>query len=171
LFCFVCIINFTLAIFLSLSLPPSLSVIFLCYNPLFSPPTTLSAPSYPLSPHLHFPLLSFPSLLQHYSSLLLIHNLLTSLLNNCTHPQPPAIPDTAFCTTKVEIHPNTHKDHKIQQLPYLFPHPDPLLELCLSNTQVSISSLTTIIPSPTPTVYRQYHQRVFYIICKQLAWH
>jgi hypothetical protein len=37
-------------------------------------------------------------------------------------------------------------------------------------TKVSISGQTTITP-PTPTVYRYYHQGVFYIIGKQLFWH
>jgi hypothetical protein len=32
-------------------------------------------------------------------------------------------------------------------------------------TQVSISSLITIT-TPTPIVYRYYHQEIFYIICK-----
>jgi hypothetical protein len=47
---FFCITNFTITIFLSLFLPPSLSLPSLCYNPFFSLATTLSAPSHLLSP-------------------------------------------------------------------------------------------------------------------------
>jgi hypothetical protein len=47
---FFCIINFAVTIFLFLFLLPSVSLLFLCYNPLFSLPTSLSAPSHPLSP-------------------------------------------------------------------------------------------------------------------------
>jgi hypothetical protein len=52
-FYYFCIINFTITILspLLLFLPSSLSHQFLCYNPLFSLPTTLSSPSqlFPLS--------------------------------------------------------------------------------------------------------------------------
>jgi hypothetical protein len=47
-FYYSCIINFSITILLSLFLPSSLSLLFLCYNPLFALPTTLSATSYPL---------------------------------------------------------------------------------------------------------------------------
>jgi hypothetical protein len=64
LFCFV---NFNITIFLFLFLFSSLSLLFLCYNPFFSLPTTLSATSHLLfslfSPTL--PLLSFPNLTPH----------------------------------------------------------------------------------------------------------
>jgi hypothetical protein len=42
-------VSFSITIFLSLFLPPSLSLLLLCYNPLLSLLTTLSAPSHPLS--------------------------------------------------------------------------------------------------------------------------
>jgi hypothetical protein len=57
---FSCIINFITTIFLSLFLLPSHPPLFLCYNPLFSLPTTLSSHSHPHSvPVFTFP--SFPS--------------------------------------------------------------------------------------------------------------
>jgi hypothetical protein len=91
---FFCIINFTITIFLSLFLPPSLSLLFLCKNPLFFLQTTLSAPSHALSPPcLHLPSYSFPNC--HHTTLpsytLTTHWL--AYYNNSTHPQPPAIPD------------------------------------------------------------------------------
>jgi hypothetical protein len=77
---FFCIINFSITIFLSLVLPPLLSLLFLCYNMLFSFPTTVSAPSHwlchpvsPSSPILPQPVTTLPSL-QH------THHLLISLL-------------------------------------------------------------------------------------------
>jgi hypothetical protein len=57
------IINFTITILLSLFLPSSLSLLLLCYNPLFSLPTTLSAPSHPL-----FTSPSYPSLSCHHNT-------------------------------------------------------------------------------------------------------
>jgi hypothetical protein len=74
------IINFTITIFLSLFLPPSLSLLFPCYYPLFSLPATLSALSHPLYPCLHLLLISFPNLSPHYPSLLHTYHPLTSLL-------------------------------------------------------------------------------------------
>jgi hypothetical protein len=75
--------------FSSLVLPSSLSALFLYYNPLFSLPTTLSAPSHALSLHLHLLLLSFPNLSPYHSSLLHAHHLPTSLLYQLyTSPAP-----------------------------------------------------------------------------------
>jgi hypothetical protein len=75
-----CIIDFTITIFFSVFLPPSLSLLLLHYNPLFSLPTILSTPSHPLStPVLNSPF-SSSNLSSHYPSLLHTHNLLTTLL-------------------------------------------------------------------------------------------
>jgi hypothetical protein len=104
-FYYSCIINFTITILLPLFLPSSLFLLLLCYNPLFSLPTTLSAPSHSLPPS---------------SSTLLIcpqpvttlpfphtHHLLTTYCTNCSH-QPPEIPDTSNSTTTTNIYQNTH---------------------------------------------------------------
>jgi hypothetical protein len=104
------------------SLPPSLSLLFLCYNPLFSFPTTFSAPLYPLSPHLQLPLLSFPNMSSHYLSFLHTHHLLTSLLYQL-YPSPLKSLTYALSTTTTETHPNMHKSHKPQQPSCFFPQP------------------------------------------------
>jgi hypothetical protein len=67
-FYYSCIINFRITILLSLILPSSLSLLLLCYNPLFSLLITLSAPSYALFPPSS---LSPPILSQPVSTLLL----------------------------------------------------------------------------------------------------
>jgi hypothetical protein len=105
--------------FFYLLLPSSLSLLFLCYNPLFSLPATLSAPSHPFFP-LSLPLLLTSSNLSpHYFSFLHTHHLLTSLLYQLyTTP----VPFNPWHKHTV-IDSNTHKGHKIQQLPYLFPYP------------------------------------------------
>jgi hypothetical protein len=83
-------------------------------------------------------------------------------------PPDPTIPDTAPSTRTVEIHPNTHKGHKTQQPPYLFPHP--LLFLTLfSATFINYPNFyiyPKTITSPTPTLYRYYHQGSLYVIGK-----
>jgi hypothetical protein len=56
-----CIINFTIAIFFSVFFPSSLSLLFLCYNTLFSLPPTLSEALIHSFPCLHCPLLSSPT--------------------------------------------------------------------------------------------------------------
>jgi hypothetical protein len=78
-----CIINFTITIFSSLFSPPSYSLL-LCYNPLFSFPTTLSAPSHPLSP----PAFTSPS---HPPT-------------NCHHTTPPSYILT-YCTNFIQPQP------------------------------------------------------------------
>jgi hypothetical protein len=74
-------------------LTPSLSLLLLCYNPLFSFPTTLSAPFHPISPPAFNYL--FPNLSPHYPSLLHTHHLLTNLLYQLYTTPTPAIPDTS----------------------------------------------------------------------------
>jgi hypothetical protein len=116
-------INFVITIFLNLLLPPSLSFLFLCYNPLFSLPTTLCAPSHPLNPVFTSP--CYPSPTYHYTTPP-FYKLNTHWLpycTNCTQLQTPAIPDTSILHYNNR---NTHKHikcHKTQQPPYLFPHP------------------------------------------------
>jgi hypothetical protein len=66
LFVLFCTMNFNITIFLSLFLRPLLVLLFWCYNPLFSLPTTLSAPSYPLSPHVLITP-SYPSPICHHT--------------------------------------------------------------------------------------------------------
>jgi hypothetical protein len=139
-------------------LTPSLSLLLLCYNPLFCFPTTLSASSYLYSSPVFTALFHPPPTCHdttHPS-----YTLTTCWPTYCTHftqPQPPAIPDTALYTTPTEIHPNTHKGHKTQQPLHYFSHsPTPLPTSPLSATlisQISISSLINNNP-PTPTVYR-----------------
>jgi hypothetical protein len=91
------------------------------------------------------------------------YTLTTPLLaycTNCTQPSPLQSLTQGPSTTTTEIYPNTHKSHKTQQTPYLFPHPpfpSPLFVPPLPITKVSISSLINIIPQ-TLTVYRYYHQ-------------
>jgi hypothetical protein len=82
-----CTINFTITIFSSLFSPPSLSLLLLCYNPLFSFSTTFSGTSH-LCPCLHLPFPSSPNLSPHYQSLLHIHHLLTNQLYQL-YTQPP----------------------------------------------------------------------------------
>jgi hypothetical protein len=79
-FYYSCVINFTISILLSLFLHSSLSLLFLCYNPLFSLPTTLSASSHPLFPPSSPPPPILPNLPPYCPFLLHTHNLLTSLL-------------------------------------------------------------------------------------------
>jgi hypothetical protein len=108
-FCFVFLFLFILWVFSALlTLPslfsyfpiptPSLSLLFLCYNPLFSFPTTLPAPSHPLSPLSSPPFPSPPNHSPHYCSLLHILHPLTSLMyqlyttpapSNPWHKHPP----------------------------------------------------------------------------------
>jgi hypothetical protein len=133
------VVNFTITIFLSLFLSPLLFFFFLCYNPFFYLPITLSAPSHPLFPCLCLPLLSFCNLSPHYCSILNTHHLVTSLLYHCTYPHLPAIPDTTPSITTVEMHLNTHKSHKTQQPPYIFPHPSPF---CSPPTPLFINIIT-----------------------------
>jgi hypothetical protein len=93
-FFFFCIINFTISVFLSLVLPPPLSFLFLWYNTLFSLPTTLSAPSHPLSslslppPILPQPVTTLPFPLH-------THLPLPGLLYQPNTPPAPEIPDTS----------------------------------------------------------------------------
>jgi hypothetical protein len=168
--------NFIITILLSLFLLPLLSLFFLCYNPLFSLPTTLSAPLHPLSPHLLLSLLSFPNLSPQYSSLLHTHHLLTSLLYQLYTTQPPSIPKISTLYYNNRNTPKSTKGPKTQDPPIPLSPPNhpfscpPFLVPTLSVTQVSISSLITITPI-THTVCRYYHHGVFYIKCKQLVWH
>jgi hypothetical protein len=92
-----CVINFIITIFSSLFLPSSLSLLLLCYNPLFSLLTTLSALSYLLSPPV-FTSPSNPPPTSHCTTPP-SYTLTTRWLAysaNFTQPQPPVIPDT--CT-------------------------------------------------------------------------
>jgi hypothetical protein len=119
IFYYSCIINFTITIILSLFLSFSLSLLLLCYNPLLSLPTTLSAPFHPIHsfPCLHIPLLSSPTCHHTTHSSYILTTCWLACCMNCTHPQPPAIPDTAPSTTTTETHPNTCKGNKTQQPP------------------------------------------------------
>jgi hypothetical protein len=111
-------INFTIITFLSLFLSLLLSLVLLCYSPLFSLPNTISAFDYLLF------LLSSPPPTCHHTSLP-SHTRNTHWLAyciNCTKSQAPAIPDTSTLHYN-RNHPNTHKGHKTQQPPYLFPYP------------------------------------------------
>jgi hypothetical protein len=105
------------------------------------------------------------------------HHLLTSLLYQPYTPSTlqSIIQKPSISTAKK--HPNTHKGHKIQQPPYIFPH--------LTHHSPFHSPLSaTFTNYPcfylhpnnhyTPTqlqLYRYHHQGVFYVICKQLVWH
>jgi hypothetical protein len=166
---FPCIINFTIIIILSRFLSLSLSLLFLCYNPLFSLPTTFSTPSHPLSPPVFAsPSHSTPTCHHTTPPFYLCTTCWLAYCTNHTNPQPPASPDTSI------LHYNSRNRPKhIQGLqnpaasrPLLSPSPScqpPLLVSSLLITQVSISSQTNITLT-TPTVYRYYHQGVFYTI-------
>jgi hypothetical protein len=143
---------------------------------LFYLPITLSAPSHPLSPPI-FTSLSYPQTCHHTT--LPFYTVTSHWLacrTNSTQPQLPAIPDTSTFHYNKR---NTLKDTQRPQNPaapipfppptHPFLHP-PLLVPHLPISQISISSLITITP-PTLTVYRYFHQGVFYTICKQLIWH
>jgi hypothetical protein len=86
------IINFNFTICSSLFLPPSLSLLLLCYNALFSLPTTLSASSHPLSPCHHLPFPSSPILLPYAPP---SYKLTTCWLAYWPTTPFPAIPDTS----------------------------------------------------------------------------
>jgi hypothetical protein len=125
-----------------------------------------------LSPCHHLFLLSSPNLLSYYLSLLCIQHLLTSLVYQLYTIPSPAIPDTST----FHYNRNTPKYAQGPQnptTPIPLPQHPPLfllllLEAPLPISQISTFSLITII-LPTPTVYRCYHQGVFYIVCKQLV--
>jgi hypothetical protein len=109
-------INFTIIIFSSLLLPPSLSLLLLCKNLLLSSPATCSMPLPPFSPCPHLP---FP------------------LSLNLSPEYPPSY--HKHPATTIEIHPNTYKDHKTQQTLNCFPHsptplPAPSFSATLSNS-------------------------------------
>jgi hypothetical protein len=145
---FFCIINFTATTFLCLFLPPSVSLLLLCYNSLYSLPTTLSAPSHSLSPI--FTSLSYPPpTCQHTNPP--SYTLTTHWLDNCTNyarPWPPAIPDTSTFHYNRNI-PKHAQGPQNPAVPFLSPHlptlfPTPLLVPHLPISQISISSLITI---------------------------
>jgi hypothetical protein len=82
-FYYSCIINFTIIILLSLFLPSSLSLLLLCYNPLFSLSSTFSAPSHPLFP----PSSPLPPILPHsVTTLPLPPTYSLAYCTNCTQP-------------------------------------------------------------------------------------
>jgi hypothetical protein len=130
-FYYSCIINFTIIILLALFFPSSLSFPLLCYNPLFSLPTTLSGPSHPLFSHLHLLFLSSPNLSPHYLSLLHTHHLLTSLLYQLHTIPAPCNP--------------WHKHPSLQQQKYIQTHTRET-----KSSSLHTSSSTHLPPFPPP---------------------
>jgi hypothetical protein len=95
---------------------------------LLSFPTTLSAPSHPLSP-LAFISSSHPPPTCHHTTLPPTHSLPADqpTVPTLHNPNPLQSPTQAPYTILTEIHPNTHKGHKTQHSPHHFPHlPTPL---------------------------------------------
>jgi hypothetical protein len=161
---FFCTINFIFTIFLSLFLPPSLSLPILCYNPLFFP-------------QLFLHLLSASSLLVSSSSSLsspTCHHITPpsytfttcwlAFCNNHTHPQPSAIHDTStlyYNSGNIPKHTQGPQNLAAPRQPPPPTYPTSFLPLLLAPlltiTQVYVSSQATII-TPNTTVYRYYHQ-------------
>jgi hypothetical protein len=130
-------INFTITIFSSLFSPPSLSLLLLCYNPLFSFPNILSAPS--LSPCLHLPITSSSNLSMQNHSLLLLTNLLYQIYMTQTS----AIPDTST------LHYNNRSTAKHTQEPQNSAAPTRLLPL----THPTSASLFSVTLTNFPNFY------------------
>jgi hypothetical protein len=116
-----CIINSIITILLSLFSPCLLSLLLLYYNPLFSLPTTLSA-HYQHSFHcLHLPLSSSPNLSPMFPSTYSLPADYSTVPTAHKHCPLQSLTQTPSTTIRV-MHPNTHKDHKTQQPPYLLNH-------------------------------------------------
>jgi hypothetical protein len=145
-------INSIITIFLSLFSSSSLSLLLLHYNPLFSLPTTLSAPSHPLSPCLHLPLLPLATCYHMTPPSYIFITCWLAYYTTYTQPQPPAIPH------KNTLHYNNRNTHKHTQEPqnpaapmphspstHSFSHPPPFSAI-FNNFPNSISNLLTITP-------------------------
>jgi hypothetical protein len=122
------------------------------------------------------PLWPSPNLSPHYLSLLHTYHLLTSLeyklyttpaLCNPWHKHPPLL-QQKYTQTHTRV---TKPSSPIPLNPPTHPFScSPYFSTTFTNSPKSIMNLMTIT-SPTPTVYRYYHQGGgFYIICKQLIW-
>jgi hypothetical protein len=161
-----CIINFTNTIFLSLSYPLHF-LSFSCDTIHCSP---LNYSFCPLSPSLSsiFTTSSYPpNLSPHYPIFPTHSHLLTSLLYQLYTIPAPCNPDTSILHYNNRNIPKHAQGPQNPATPISLPLPTHLfLVPLLPIAQISISVLTTIMP-PTLTVYRYYHQEVFYIICKQ----
>jgi hypothetical protein len=111
------------------------------------------------------------SLSPHYPFLLHNQCMLTSLMFQLCTPEPPAIPDTnTLYYNSRNIPKHTQGPQNLASLILLPPIPPFHFSATLPTMKVSISSQTTIA-TPTPNVYRYYHQGVLHVIGKQLVWH
>jgi hypothetical protein len=127
-----------------------------------------------LSPIFTSPL-SSPNLSPHYLFLLHMHDPLTSLLYQLyTSPafwnpwqKHPSL-QQKYTQTHTRATKPSSPHFSSSTHPSLFPLP--LLMPLLPITQFSIYSLITVT-APSNTVYRYYHQGIFYMICKWLVWH
>jgi hypothetical protein len=132
IFCFsFCTINFTITIFSSLTSHTSCSLLLLCYNPLLSFPTTLSAPSHPLS----FPAFTSASHTPQtcHQTTPPFYTLTTywpTYCTNFTQYQPPTIPDisTLHYNRNTSKHTQESQNPVVPTLLPLFTH----LTSCLS---------------------------------------
>jgi hypothetical protein len=103
-------------------LTTSLSILLLCYNPLFSFPTILSAPSHPLSsPTCTSPSHPPPTCHQTTPPSYRLTTCQLTYCTNITQPQTPAIPDTSILHYNRNTPKHTQGTQN-QQSSYCFPH-------------------------------------------------
>jgi hypothetical protein len=95
-------------------LPPSFSILFLCYNHLFSLTTTLSTPSHPLSSPSSTSTPILPKPVTILSPLLHTHHPLTSFSHNHTPTSLLQCLRQTLSSTTVEIYLNTNNGYKTQ---------------------------------------------------------
>jgi hypothetical protein len=122
-----CISNFTITTFISLFLPPLLSLL-LHYNSFFPLTTTLPVPSHPLFPPV-FTFFHSPPICHHTTPP--SYTLTTCLLAYCTNstqPQPPTIPETSTLHYNI----NTPKHTRATKPAAPIPLPPPTYPFSLS---------------------------------------